>query len=86
MFDWDSFSLWNQFTGEPVVGPLAKSGIRLKTCPVAIMTWADWRARHPATRIQSLDTGFTRNYDSGVVYKDYFASPDLMFPVSVKVS
>ena len=84
MFDWDSFSLWNQFTGEPVVGPLAKSGLVLKTRPVVIMTWAAWRARHPETRILSLDTGFARNYDSGVVYKDYFASPDLMFPVSVR--
>jgi hypothetical protein len=31
-----------------------------------------------------LDTGFRRNYDSGVVYQDYFASPDLMFPTVVR--
>ncbi len=84
MFDWDSFSLWNQFTGEPVVGPLAKSGLRLKTRPVVVMTWKDWRQRHPDTRILSLDTGYVRDYGSGVVYKDYFASPELMFPVSVR--
>jgi hypothetical protein len=27
-----------------------------------------------------LETGFRRDYGSQVVYKDYFASPDLMFP------
>ena len=84
MFDWGSFSLWNQFTGEPVVGPLAKSGLRLKTRPTVVMTWKDWRQRHPDTRILSLDTGYKRDYGSGVVYKDYFASPELMFPVSVR--
>jgi len=86
MFDWETYSLWNQFTGEPVAGPLAKSGIRLKTRPVVIMSWQDWRAAHPGSRILSLETGFRRDYASGAVYRDYFASPDLMFPVSVRDS
>ena len=33
MFDRTTFSLWNQFTGEPVNGPLRGSGIRLKMRP-----------------------------------------------------
>lgn len=41
MYDQQTHSLWNQFTGEPVTGDLAFSGIRLKTLPVAITTWAD---------------------------------------------
>ncbi len=49
MYDRQTHSLWNQFTGRPVVGPLTGSGIELKTLPVAITAWADWRARHPAT-------------------------------------
>ena len=80
MFDWETLSLWNQFTGEPVTGPLAKSHIRLKTRPLAIATWSDWRRANPATTVLSLDTGHARDYGSGVVYKDYFASPNLMFP------
>ncbi len=80
MFDRQTKSLWNQFTGEPVSGPLAQSGIRLKIRPTTITTWADWRAAHPQTKVLSLDTGHIRNYDSGVVYAEYFASPDLMFP------
>ncbi|MGR3292329.1 MAG: DUF3179 domain-containing (seleno)protein, partial [Paracoccaceae bacterium] len=33
MFDRETNSLWNQFTGKPVVGPLADSGIVLKQRP-----------------------------------------------------
>ncbi len=84
MFDRTTFSLWNQFTGEPVNGPLRGSGIRLKMRPVLITSWADWRARHPKTTVLSLDTGHARDYGSGVVYRDYFASPNLMFPVVVQ--
>ena len=84
MFDWETYSLWNQFTGEPVVGPLAKSGIVLKTRPVAITSWQDWKTRHPKTRILSVDTGYDRDYGSGQVYKEYFSSPDLMFPTNVR--
>ncbi len=80
MFDRQTNTLWNQFTGRPVVGPLAGSGIELVRRPVVITTWADWVATNPATRILSLGTGHQRDYGSGAVYRDYFASPDLMFP------
>jgi hypothetical protein len=80
MFDRETDSLWNQFTGQPVVGPLAGSGITLAIRPVVIVTWAKWRAAHPESRVLSLDTGHPRDYGSGVVYAEYFASPDLMFP------
>ena len=39
MFDRQTDSLWNQFTGEPVVGPLVDSGIVLKIRPVVITSW-----------------------------------------------
>jgi hypothetical protein len=80
MFDRATHSLWNQFTGKPVVGKLADSGIVLTQRPVVITSWENWRAANPGTTILSLDTGHRRNYDSGVVYQEYFASPDLMFP------
>ncbi|MEO0370019.1 MAG: DUF3179 domain-containing protein [Pseudomonadota bacterium] len=80
MFDRQTQSLWNQFTGEPVVGPLVGSGIKLKVRPTVITTWEAWRNAHPNTTVLSLETGHIRNYDSGFVYRDYFASPDLMFP------
>lgn len=80
MFDRETKSLWNQFTGEPVGGPLSQSGIALKIRPVTVTSWADWRDQHPRTKVLSLETGHIKDYDSGVVYRDYFASPDLMFP------
>ena len=83
MYDRKTHSLWNQFTGRPVVGKLTGSGLELKVRPVAITTWAKWRARHPDTKVLSLDTGHVREYEPGRPYGDYFASPELMFPVAV---
>jgi hypothetical protein len=83
MFDRETDSLWNQFTGRPVSGPLVDSGIELEIRPVAITSWARWRERHPESRVLSLETGHLRNYGSGVVYHEYFSSPDLMFPTGV---
>jgi hypothetical protein len=83
MFDRETKSLWNQFTGEPVVGPLVQTDIKLKIRPNTITTWADWKAKHPNTKVLSLETGYARNYGSGVTYQAYFASPDLMFPAVV---
>ena len=80
MFDRQTDSLWNQFTGQPVSGPLRDSGIALNIRPVTITNWAQWRERHPNTTVLSLDTGYQRDYGSGVVYREYFASDTLMFP------
>ena len=80
MFDRQTLSLWNQFTGEPVSGALAHSGIALKMRPTTITTWQAWRNKHPDTQVLSLQTGHIRDYDSGVAYREYFSSPDLMFP------
>ncbi len=86
MFDRQTHSLWNQFTGKPVVGPLADSGIVLEQRPVVVARWAGWRASNPGTRVLSLSTGHRRNYGSGIVYQDYFSSPELMFPAAVDQS
>lgn len=84
MFDRQTDSLWNQFTGRPVSGPLRGSGIELRIRPVTITSWSAWRATHPRTTVLSLDTGHDRDYGSGVVYREYFASPGLMFPTLVE--
>jgi hypothetical protein len=86
MFDRETLSLWNQFTGRPVVGPLADSTITLEQRPVVIATWKDWRTANPGTTVLSLNTGHRRDYGSGVVYSAYFASKDLMFPTNVDQS
>lgn len=83
MYDRQTHSLWNQFTGRPVVGPLTGSGIELAVRPVTITSWRNWLERHPDTKVLSLDTGYDRDYTPGRPYGDYFASPDLMFPALV---
>lgn len=83
MYDHATDSLWNQFTGRPVSGPLAGSGMALKMLPVVLTSWRDWRAAHPDTRVLSLDTGHVRDYTPDAPYGHYFASPDLMFPAQV---
>ena len=83
MYDQGTHSLWNQFTGRPVVGELTGSGIELKTLPVAITSWQNWLKKHPDSTVLSLDTGHLRDYSLGAAYSSYFNSPDLMFPAQV---
>ncbi|MFT5699638.1 MAG: hypothetical protein ACI8ZB_002499 [Desulforhopalus sp.] len=83
MYDRQTDSLWNQFTGQAVSGRLKGSRIKLKTRPMVLTSWADWKKEHPETTVISLETGHKRYYSSGTVYKKYFSSPDLMFPVQV---
>ena len=86
MYDTYTHSLWNQFTGKPVAGPLVNSGVELKVRPVVITTWKKWQEENPTTKVISLDTGYQRDYGTGVAYAQYWASDDLMFPASVDTS
>lgn len=82
MYDHQTESLWHNLTGEPVVGSLANSGIKLKVLPVVISPWEHWRHEHPETVVLDINTGYERDYTPGKPYGDYFARPDTMFPVS----
>ena len=85
LFDRATRSLWHAMTGEPVVGRLALSGIKLTRLPITVTTWASWEERHPDTTVLSIDTGYVRDYrnplDQEAPYGAYKASPKLMFPV-----
>ena len=81
MYDQATQSLWSTMRGVPVVGPLAGKGVVLDRGSVVTTTWGEWRRRHPDTKVLSLDTGHTRNYDEGAAYREYFATDDLMFQV-----
>lgn len=82
MYDRQTRTLWNQFTGRPVLGELAARDIRLELLPVVVTTWAEWRTQHPDTDVLDIDTGFDRPYGEYAAYADYFASDDTLFPVS----
>ncbi len=81
MYDRQTHSLWNQFTGRPVVGPLVDKNLRLERIPIVVARWKDWKSEHPSTRVLDIDTGFEREYTLGAAYAGYFATPGLMFPV-----
>ncbi len=87
MYDRVTNTLWRQFTGEPVVGRLANSGIELETFPVALTTWGEWLAANPDTTVLSADTGWypAETYypepDPRAIYYFYFSTPGTMFPV-----
>ena len=87
MYDRLTNSLWRQFTGEPVVGPLTDSRIRLSFFPIELTTWGEWVAQHPDTTVLSLVTGvydpeqYENESSPRATYNDYFSSPDTRFPV-----
>ena len=87
MYDRTTDSIWNQFTGEPVVGPLADSGIKLDFFPSVLTTWEEWLAEHPDTTVLDVDTGvyspavYAHEWEPQAIYFDYFSSPRTMFPV-----
>ena len=83
MYDRNTRTLWNQFSGKPAWGPLVGEEIRLKVLPVVVTTWGDWYARHRDTTLLSINTGFVRDYGPGVAYRDYFNSPLTWFNVPV---
>lgn len=81
MYDKATQSLWSTLEGEPVIGPLVGKGIKLPYRSVVTTTWGEWKKRHPATQVLSLDTGFERDYGEGKAYNDYFSTDKLMFTV-----
>ena len=87
MYDRATKSLWHQFTGEPIIGPLANSGIVLPFFPSVVTTWAEWLEEHPDTTVISTETGlyapsfYVPETDSRAIYFEYFNSPETMFPV-----
>ncbi|MCY3687237.1 MAG: DUF3179 domain-containing protein, partial [Chloroflexi bacterium] len=83
MYDRNTRTLWNQFSGKPAWGPLVGEEIRLNVLPVVVTTWGDWYSRNPDTTLLSINTGFVRDYGPGVAYRDYFNSPLTWFNVPV---
>ena len=83
MYDHATKSLWSTLTGTPVVGVLVGQGIELNPLFVVTTTWGEWRQRHPATQVLSLNTGYRRDYSEGAAYRDYFDNDRLMFAVPV---
>ena len=81
MFDHGTKSLWSTLLGEPVIGELVGSGLKLESLPIVTTRWGEWKSKHPDTTVLSLDTGHERDYREGRAYRDYFSNDELMFQV-----
>ena len=60
MWDRQTESWWQQFTGEAIVGEL--TGKKLTFIPASIISWEDFKAANPESIVLSRDTGFNRSY------------------------
>ena len=87
MYDRATRSLWHQFTGEPIIGPLANSGIKQPFFPSVVTTWEEWLAEHPDTTVLTNETGYYRaefyvpEDNPQAIYYEYFTTDEVMFPV-----
>ena len=87
MYDRATRSLWHQYTGEPIIGSLADSGIKQPFFPAVVTTWEEWLAEHPDTTVLSNQTGYYRaefyvpEDNPQAIYYDYFTADEVMFPV-----
>ncbi|MEM9774957.1 MAG: DUF3179 domain-containing protein [Chloroflexota bacterium] len=84
MYDRQTRTLWNQLTGEPVMGRLVEEDVKLDILPIVLTTWEDWLETHPDTQVLDVETGWDRPYETGAAYGDYFASNGTMFPVYLR--
>ncbi len=85
MFDRQSYSLWSNLTGEPVIGRLARGTIRLEVLPLTRTTWREWSTRHPRTTTVAKDAFDGRPY--GFDYRPGKADErrrGVKFPVWIK--
>ncbi len=60
MYDRQTKSWWQQFTGEAIVGEL--TGTRLEFLPSQIVAWSDFISVYSNGKVLSRETGFNRSY------------------------
>lgn len=77
MYDRQTESWWQQATGDAVVGEF--TGTQLTFLPAVIISWEEFRTRHPDGQVLSRDTGFSRPYGRNPYggYDDVRQSPFL---------
>jgi Protein of unknown function (DUF3179) len=60
MYDRQTESWWQQFSGEALVGELA--GAELSQLPVRIVSWSEFLREHPGSAVLDRETGHFRDY------------------------
>ena len=60
MYDRQTESLWQQFTGEAIVG--AMTGEQLKMIPAGLIGFEQFQVAYPTGKVLSKETGYSRDY------------------------
>jgi hypothetical protein len=76
MYDRQSESWWQQFTGRAIVG--SKAGTVLDRIPASIVAFEDFRDAYPDSQVLSRRTGYRRNYGNNP-YRGYDSIDDQPF-------
>ncbi len=76
MYDRQTESWWQQFTGEGIVGELA--GKRLSQLPAQVIAFETFRESYPDGQVLSKETGFPRRYGANP-YRGYDSIDDQPF-------
>jgi hypothetical protein len=63
MYDRQTFTLWGNLTGQPVVGKMATSDARLRLLPMTLTTWKEWRTMHPQTKVLYVDDEYGKQWN-----------------------
>ncbi len=63
MFDVESRSVFDTFTGEAVTGPLADEGVQLDQATVLVTTWGEWKESNPDTTVLIEEDSLGQNFD-----------------------
>ena len=89
MVDTETGSLWQQYNGRAIAGPL--KGTTLRGLDVEVSTWASWLTGHPTSAVIERplptvidgETGVPIGYDyqPGAALAHYYSLQDLWYPV-----
>ncbi|MFQ5400149.1 MAG: DUF3179 domain-containing protein [Anaerolineae bacterium] len=78
MYDRQTESWWQQFTGEAIVGDM--TGEQLTILPSAVVSWGDFKAQYPDGLVLSGDTGYERFYgETPYINYDSLTNPRAKF-------
>lgn len=79
MYDRQTETWWQQFTGVGIVGDL--TGVELRRVPASIVAYEDFAAAHPGGKVLTRETGHDRRYGENPYrgYDEIGTSPFLFF-------
>ena len=63
MYDLNTYSVFDTFTGDAVTGPLAEKGLKLKQASVVTTDWGTWKKAHPETTVLIEALALGRDFD-----------------------